>query len=435
VPDSVWPVYAAALRRFGQVPTLVEWDNHLPSFEVLLDQARAADVRVADALQASPAMPAMTTTPAALQHGRVQAVGLGHSASPVVPTEARLALAQQQGELLAWLQSDESLPRPAPAGLAVYRNNARGLALRCLGAAFPVLRELVGATGFEALANDYRRADPPRRGDLADWGGGLAEWLAQCTELLTDAPYLADIARLEWAMHRAELAPDAPLPAWAHSMSPIAAADEPAHGPGGATDSGAIGPHGLQLLADCDPADLLLSLAPASQILISRYPVVAIWQAHRDAAQGSAPQEDDAAAASRGLLPGALEGALDGTQGGEVATSGATGSADPADRLTLSRRSTRLARIAAEWSADPQPCLALLWRPQWRVRLVGIDAGQAAFVQAVLAGKRLSIALDAGLAAHPPLDFGRWLVQALGDGLLRGVQRAAGRTGSSPGRP
>jgi hypothetical protein len=115
--------------------------------------------------------------------------------------------------------------------------------------------------------------------------------------------------------------------------------------------------------------------------------------------------------------------------------SSAARSAGQADRLMHSRRSARLAHIAAEWSADPQPCLALLWRPQWRMRLTGIDAGQAAFVRALLASERLSSALDAGLAARPPLDFGRWLVQALGDGLLRGVHLAAGRTGSSPGRP
>jgi uncharacterized protein (UPF0276 family) len=34
-------LYAAALRRFGPVPTLVEWDTNLPALEVLLDEARS----------------------------------------------------------------------------------------------------------------------------------------------------------------------------------------------------------------------------------------------------------------------------------------------------------------------------------------------------------------------------------------------------------
>lgn len=43
VPDAVWEVYAAALRRFGTVPTLIEWDNAVPSLEVLVAEAHKAD--------------------------------------------------------------------------------------------------------------------------------------------------------------------------------------------------------------------------------------------------------------------------------------------------------------------------------------------------------------------------------------------------------
>jgi uncharacterized protein (UPF0276 family) len=43
VAAPVWELYAAALRRFGAVPTLVEWDTNLPPLGVLLDEARHAD--------------------------------------------------------------------------------------------------------------------------------------------------------------------------------------------------------------------------------------------------------------------------------------------------------------------------------------------------------------------------------------------------------
>jgi uncharacterized protein (UPF0276 family) len=43
VAKPVWRLYAAALRRFGPVPTLVEWDANLPALEVLLDEARYAE--------------------------------------------------------------------------------------------------------------------------------------------------------------------------------------------------------------------------------------------------------------------------------------------------------------------------------------------------------------------------------------------------------
>jgi uncharacterized protein (UPF0276 family) len=43
VAKPVWELHAAALRRFGPVPTLIEWDTNLPALEVLLDEARHAE--------------------------------------------------------------------------------------------------------------------------------------------------------------------------------------------------------------------------------------------------------------------------------------------------------------------------------------------------------------------------------------------------------
>ena len=42
VHDPVWQVYRHAVRRLGAVPTLIEWDTELPSFDVLLGEARRA---------------------------------------------------------------------------------------------------------------------------------------------------------------------------------------------------------------------------------------------------------------------------------------------------------------------------------------------------------------------------------------------------------
>jgi uncharacterized protein len=43
VAEAVWDLYRAALRRFGPVPTLVEWDTNLPELSVLLDEAELAE--------------------------------------------------------------------------------------------------------------------------------------------------------------------------------------------------------------------------------------------------------------------------------------------------------------------------------------------------------------------------------------------------------
>jgi uncharacterized protein len=39
VHDTVWPVYARAIARFGAVPTLIEWDTDVPALDVLLAEA------------------------------------------------------------------------------------------------------------------------------------------------------------------------------------------------------------------------------------------------------------------------------------------------------------------------------------------------------------------------------------------------------------
>lgn len=49
VCDAVWDLYRAALRRFGDVPTLIEWDTDIPALDVLIAEAAKADSIRADA--------------------------------------------------------------------------------------------------------------------------------------------------------------------------------------------------------------------------------------------------------------------------------------------------------------------------------------------------------------------------------------------------
>jgi len=46
VIGEVWLLYEAALRRFGPVPTLIEWDQNVPPLDVLIDEARHADALI-----------------------------------------------------------------------------------------------------------------------------------------------------------------------------------------------------------------------------------------------------------------------------------------------------------------------------------------------------------------------------------------------------
>jgi len=42
VADPVWELYAAAVRRFGRVSSLIEWDDQVPELERLVEESRSA---------------------------------------------------------------------------------------------------------------------------------------------------------------------------------------------------------------------------------------------------------------------------------------------------------------------------------------------------------------------------------------------------------
>jgi hypothetical protein len=139
-------------------------------------------------------------------------------------------------------------------GLRAYRASAQALAENALLSSHPVLQQLMGEENFRHLAQDFWQAMPPERGDLAQWGRKLPEYLPQVPQLqalLLDHPYVTDVARAEWALHVAGTASDAELDAAS-----------------------------FQLLVAHDPAQLRLLLSPGCALIRSEYPIVALIQLH-----------------------------------------------------------------------------------------------------------------------------------------------------------
>jgi uncharacterized protein (UPF0276 family) len=54
VADPVWELYSAAVRRFGAVSTLIEWDDLIPTFERLEEESERARSLHAAALEKAP---------------------------------------------------------------------------------------------------------------------------------------------------------------------------------------------------------------------------------------------------------------------------------------------------------------------------------------------------------------------------------------------
>lgn len=248
VAEPVWTLYEAALRRYGRVPTLIEWDTDVPAIEVLLAEADRAR-----AMQ-------QAHQPATAWQGQI-------IAGPMTPSDAGLADKQQQfaraladaaqlDAAVAQIRSDQPVRR-----LALYRGNLGATWRRVLGQAYPVLRALVGDDYFAGLARSYGRQHPSATADLNQFGGEFADFLSTFAAA-AQLPYLPDMARLEWALHRAHYAPDA--------------AGLPAEALSGLTPD--------QLEASC------FALHPACTMIASEWQVLALWQAHQEE-DGVFPQE------------------------------------------------------------------------------------------------------------------------------------------------
>ena len=278
--------------------------------------------------------------------------GVGATAATSA-TDAHGVEAERQRQLLAllWGQADAIDPGLAGPlaerrrGLAVYRANAAALAPRALAAAYPTVLQLLGEESFAALARSHWHHHPPQRGDLAHWGAELAQAIETDLQLRGE-PYLADIARLDWAMHRAGFEADDSQP-----------------------------PQGLPLLASADPTRLRLLLRAGAAVVVSKHPIVEIWQAHHSV-PGSAAE----------LSP---------------------------DRFAQARRALQQGQSQAAWVVRTQT---------GAVQVLSLNAAGADFVSAVIGGSTLEQALQ---QAGASFDFEAWLLLALRQQVLAQVQPVA----------
>lgn len=90
----------------------------------------------------------------------------------------------------------------------VYRNTFLSVAARAVRLNFPAVARLVGDAFFDAAARAYATEDPPQCAWLDSYGAGFPKFLAGWPAA-HGVPYLADVARLEWAVACSLHAPDA----------------------------------------------------------------------------------------------------------------------------------------------------------------------------------------------------------------------------------
>jgi hypothetical protein len=143
------------------------------------------------------------------------------------------------------------------ARFAVYRNNALANLAAALLDVHPVVARLVGQEFFDHVAHQYAVAYPSVSGDIHDYGGHFAEYL-EAHPAAAGLPWLADVARLEWAWHEAFHAASPQPFDWSH----LAAVESARQG------------------------ELWFLPHPSLRLVRSPYPILHIWEANQPECDG-----------------------------------------------------------------------------------------------------------------------------------------------------
>lgn len=203
----------------------------------------------------------------------------------------------------------------AAARLRIYRNHVRESLAAALGATFATVQVLVGEDFFRGLALAFVAESPPQGPVLSEYGADFPAFVAGWPAA-QDLPYLADVARLDWALNLAFHAPAGPR---------LSAAD-------------------LVGLPMGELPSQRLVAAPGTAVVTSAWPLDRIWRVSQPGA--SAAEEgvdlqsggvallvlrrpDDAGFAALSAGEKAMVAALlDGFTLGEAAEAGSRGQAD-----------------------------------------------------------------------------------------------------------
>ena len=162
----------------------------------------------------------------------------------------RAVLGGDTAEIVAAIQGD-GLDQAARVG--IYRHHAFATLGDALQGTFPVVCRLVDKRFFVYAAHEYLREHPPHSRCLVEYGADFADFLARfapCEKF----PYLADVARFEWALN---------IAATVREATPLQA----------------------EILAEVPSAKAAyvgFRLQPSLSYFDSPWPIDAIWQANQE---------------------------------------------------------------------------------------------------------------------------------------------------------
>ncbi len=134
----------------------------------------------------------------------------------------------------------------------VYRNNVTVSLIDALAAIYPAVQRITGVEFFRAMARFHVRATPPASPLLFEYGRDFPAFI-ECYEFAQDMPWLADVARIDRA--------------WLDAYH--------------AADAETVLPEALAAVPPDRLGALVFTPHPATRILRSVYPAVAIFAMNR----------------------------------------------------------------------------------------------------------------------------------------------------------
>ncbi|MCB9688678.1 MAG: DUF692 family protein [Alphaproteobacteria bacterium] len=190
VPDEVWALFRVARERFGQVPTIVEWDGDVPELPRVLEESAKAIAIDAELHPDDPVSIDFRPEPA--------------PAAGEAPPRTAADLAAWWEAMRQDLPLDALSDRLAPhrhlrPRLHTYVSGFYARQAKALSSSFPRTTELLGDR-FQETVRAYLLAHPSDDPALENLGRHFADFL--------EDPVIAGVAALERAGAEALLAPD-----------------------------------------------------------------------------------------------------------------------------------------------------------------------------------------------------------------------------------
>jgi Putative DNA-binding domain len=214
-------------------------------------------------------------------------------------------------------------------GIAIYQRNRWAMAERALSISFPTVHQLLGE-GFATLARKFLIAHPNSQADWGDWGAEFPDFISKII-VEPAMHYVSDCAKLDWIIHTIER-----------------------------RDNINLNYESLTLLDKVDAGNLYIRINTNLELLLSKYPLYAIWKMHQ-------PNEN------------------------------------------LAHWSDIAKHALTQNTSDPEHLV--IFRDNWRAKPLPICNSKFTFMRSLKNGNSLATALDA--TEHTDFNLTEWLMDAV----------------------